>query len=606
MEVTRDVAVRGSAARPARRQGEVSAMRTERDGGLAGPLQGPAFPRSERERPGPAGRATPQAVRGERAFRRHSQHHRDVWMDRPGRWPDGSRPQDLTVQIRRLADALEKAPDRQARAHLQYLIGLKTERLAAAAGRTAQPAWPGDWPSDGLAEPPDTQAAEPDLEPLGDWAGGAPAGSDQRLSQLLRRGRPMSRRRRRWRWRAAGITTAAAALAVMLGALAGSGPGPSWPASVRQVQAEAAIACRNPNVAAEPSLVNFACAPGTRRILWIFALMTSRDNPAFRDPVTGRVGLEPIAPVQGGELAWSLNLHHPYDPANPVDSIAVAARAINTIIGGATLTSASGRPVIRPGLEADPANCRRYTGSGALTRRPGYPSLCARPVRSAAGQAALVADVFARWVVGAPARAARSAAVLYRYADDPGAAQAQSVLRWLARSRPLGLPAAVIWLARHAGDGTVLSFIAEGGLTSDAAGPQDVAEDDRAGQPRRERDRGRILPRAEDPAAADLAGQRAGRAPGAAAGGRPASRQRRDAPGRDRACGQVLPAAGRDPYASRDGAADLECRQPQWRRPRGVVRGLRQPDARAGSAGGRSAKLGNRRDHLSVAAALLG
>jgi hypothetical protein len=26
---------------------------------------------------------------------------------------------------------------------------------------------------------------------------------------------------------------------------------------------------------------------------------------------------------------WSLNLHHPYDPANPIDSLAGAARAIN-------------------------------------------------------------------------------------------------------------------------------------------------------------------------------------------------------------------------------------------------------------------------------------
>jgi hypothetical protein len=353
-------------------------------------------------------------------------------------------PDDPTLQIRRLVGALERAPDEKARAHLQYLIGLKAERLAAAASQSAPPAWPGDRLDGGPDGQPEAEPAGPagPAEPGRDLpdgqVGDRAADAEWRLSELVRRGRPISRRRGPRRWRMAGILAAAGALTVTLGVLAGSRPGPSWPAGVGQVQREAAIACRNPNVAAEPSQVNFACAPATRKILWIFALMTSRNNPHFRDAATGRQGLEPIAPVQGGELAWSLNLHHPYDPTDPVDSIAVAARAINTIIGGATLTAASGRPVIRPGLEAVPANCLRYTGSAALTTRAGYPSLCARPVRSASGQAALVADVFARWVVGAPARAARSAAVLFRDATDPGAPQVQAVLRWLARSEPLG------------------------------------------------------------------------------------------------------------------------------------------------------------------------
>ena len=58
-----------------------------------------------------------------------------------------------------------------------------------------------------------------------------------------------------------------------------------------------------------------------------------------------RKGLEPIAPGQGGDVAWSLNLHHPYDPASPTDSLQVAARAINNIIGGTTLTGSNGAPV---------------------------------------------------------------------------------------------------------------------------------------------------------------------------------------------------------------------------------------------------------------------
>ena len=79
-------------------------------------------------------------------------------------------------------------------------------------------------------------------------------------------------------------------------------------------------------------------------------------------------------------MAWSLNLHHPYNPSNPIDSLEVAARAINNIIGGATLTGSDGQPVVQPGLESSPANCLRYTGSAALTSRAGFPSLCAKPV----------------------------------------------------------------------------------------------------------------------------------------------------------------------------------------------------------------------------------
>jgi hypothetical protein len=214
-----------------------------------------------------------------------------------------------------------------------------------------------------------------------------------------------------------------------------SGGGASWPASVATVQAEIAKACQNPDVKSEPGQVDFACAPGSRQVLWVFALLTSVDNPDFNDPQDGRVGLEPIAPTQGGELAMSLNLHDPYNPYNPVDSLEVAARAINSIIGGATVTGADGNPVVQPGLESEPANCLRYTGSAALSSRAGFPSLCARPIAQA-GQAALVADVYQKWIVGAAPGVAGNAAVLFANSDSPGNPQVQAILQHLPRTSP--------------------------------------------------------------------------------------------------------------------------------------------------------------------------
>jgi hypothetical protein len=224
---------------------------------------------------------------------------------------------------------------------------------------------------------------------------------------------------------------AALALSIAL-ALILPGGGPSWPASVAIVKQEIKSACLNPNVASDPGQVNFACATDTDQILWVFALMTSDDNPNFRDSATGRTGLEPITPAQGGEVAWSLNLHHPYDPTNPVDSLSVAARAINNIIGGATITSQSGAQVVQAGLESSPANCQRYTGSTALVVRQGFPSVCARPVTSAAGEAALVADVYQQWMVGAPSQDAANAGVLFTNANNPGDPRVQEILQGLA------------------------------------------------------------------------------------------------------------------------------------------------------------------------------
>jgi hypothetical protein len=200
------------------------------------------------------------------------------------------------------------------------------------------------------------------------------------------------------------------------------------------VQSEITTACQNPNVASEPGQVNFACGKTTSQILWVFALMTSGDNALFTDAKTGRKGLEPITPTQGGEVAWSLNLHHPYNPQDPVDSLQVAARALNNIIGGATLTSANGKPVVQPGLESDPANCAKYTGSPAMVAHAGFPSLCAQPVTSATGQAALVADAYRQWVVGATPAAAYDVGVLFANATNPGNPQVQAILKTLPGS----------------------------------------------------------------------------------------------------------------------------------------------------------------------------
>ncbi len=263
--------------------------------------------------------------------------------------------------------------------------------------------------------------------------GGPPA--RERTQALIDRGRRSASRARMPRSRKTVLGVAGLAVVVAIAALLLFRTNPSWPASVATVQSEITTACQNPNVASEPGQLNFACGKTTSQILWVFALMTSGDNPQYTDANTGRQGLEPITPTQGGEVAWSLDLHHPYNPYDPVDSLAVAARAINNIIGGATLTSANGKPVVQPGLESDPANCATYTGSSAVVARAGFPSVCAQPVSSATGQAALVADAYKQWVVGATATQAYDVSVLFANANDPGNAQVQAILKTLPGAR---------------------------------------------------------------------------------------------------------------------------------------------------------------------------
>jgi len=268
---------------------------------------------------------------------------------------------------------------------------------------------------------------------IGDGTAGAgPRAPGGRTEALINHGRPAAgRSRTRWlrgHLRALAIAAAVVGAAIIALAVALPGGGPGWPASVAQVQTEITQACQNPNVAAEPSQLNFACAKSTQSILWVFALLTSGNNPGFVDQSTGRKGLEPIQPAQGGDIAFSLDLHQPYNAANPIDSLQVAARAINDIVSGATLTNSSGTPLVENGLESTAANCQRYTGSGLLVTRTGYPPRCAQPVSTPTGQAALVSDVFQQWMGGTPSQLAAQAGVLFANADKPGNQQVQAIL----------------------------------------------------------------------------------------------------------------------------------------------------------------------------------
>jgi hypothetical protein len=270
---------------------------------------------------------------------------------------------------------------------------------------------------------------------LGGAAGAVPPAHGDRTSVLINRGRGSAYRPGFFRRRKviAALSAALLALAVGLVTVLLTG-GASWPASVPTMQAEITTACQNPDVNSEPGQINFACAKGTQQILWVFALLASSGNPQFSDAKSGRKGLEPIAPAQGAEVAWSLNLHHPYNAMNPIDSLAVAARAINNIIGGASTIGANGDPSVQPGLESNAANCVRYTGSAAVTSEPGFPSVCRAPVMTAAQQAALVADVYQKWAVGATAQDAQDAATLFENAGNPGNPQVQAILKNLSQT----------------------------------------------------------------------------------------------------------------------------------------------------------------------------
>jgi hypothetical protein len=282
-----------------------------------------------------------------------------------------------------------------------------------------------------------TSAARTRPRPTAGHAWPIPDGGERpakdRTRVLIDRGRRTARQRRFRRGRKIGIASAAGLVVLIIGAMIMFRPGPSWPPSVATVKSQITTACQNPNVVSEPSQVNFACGKDTSQILWVFALMTSNNDASYSDARTGRKGLEPITAAQGGQIAWSLNLHHPYHPSDAIDSLQVAARAINNIIGGATLTGANGNPTVQPGLESKPANCARYTGSSAIISHAGFPSLCASPVTSREGQAALVADVYQQWMVGATSVAAQDVSALFQNANNPGDPQVQAILKALPK-----------------------------------------------------------------------------------------------------------------------------------------------------------------------------
>ena len=255
--------------------------------------------------------------------------------------------------------------------------------------------------------------------------------NEDRTRRLINQGRSSVRRAGFGRGRKITFGLALLAVGITVLVMVVLRPGASWPPSVAVVQNEISTACQNPNVVSEPNQVNFACGKDTSQILWVFSLMTSGDNPNFNDAKTGRQGLEPISAAQGGAVAWSLNLHHPYNPYNAVDSLQVAARAIDNIIGGASLTGSNGKPTVQPGLESNPANCAKYTGSAAVVTRAGYPDICASPVTSESGQAELVADIYQQWFVGASPIFAQDASILYQNAHDPGNSQVQAILKSL-------------------------------------------------------------------------------------------------------------------------------------------------------------------------------
>jgi hypothetical protein len=302
-------------------------------------------------------------------------------------------------------------------------------------------------PHPGEGHPGDAYPGEPDPYQSGPGEAGRPgagsargtgaAGPDNRTEALINHGRQRARRRPGRRilahWRLLAVAAGFLVVGIVAALVATGGNGASWPASVGTVQAEIKLACQNPDVAAEPSGLDFACGPDTQPVLWVFSLLTSGNNPGYVDQATGRKGLEPITAAQGGDIAWSLNLHHPYDPSSPLDSLEVAARAINNIVSGATLTSSSGTSQVEPGLESTAANCQVFTGSSKLVTQQNYPAHCAASLTSS-GETALVTDIFKQWMGNAPSATATDAGVLFANSASPGNPQVQAILSSLPSS----------------------------------------------------------------------------------------------------------------------------------------------------------------------------
>jgi hypothetical protein len=214
---------------------------------------------------------------------------------------------------------------------------------------------------------------------------------------------------------------------------------PKTPTVIDRVQALVDQACTsNHDVVSDPGQVNTACAKATRRMMVVFALFGSGGNAKFRNISTGQVGLEPMNRPDGGVVAWALNLHQAYDPNKPIQSIQVAARTINQIVGGGSLVTPNGRDQRSPGLESSSANCLRYTGSKLVrSKGPGWPKVCVGNVRTPKQWAAFVRDVYVRWVYAASGRkitlkplSQEVQNVVYLYENtNPGDPRVQQIIR---------------------------------------------------------------------------------------------------------------------------------------------------------------------------------
>ena len=150
--------------------------------------------------------------------------------------------------------------------------------------------------------------------------------------------------------------------------------------------------------------------------------------------VTTLVSLSTCGAMTGFSFAQGAVADMTSPASLPVHLLALQKPVKPAANGGATLTGTNGNPQVQPGLEGDPANCARYTGSAAVVSRAGYPNMCAMPVSTPAGQAALVSDIYQKWFVGAGAVTAQNAAVLFENADDPGNSQVQAILKTLPGS----------------------------------------------------------------------------------------------------------------------------------------------------------------------------
>ena len=192
--------------------------------------------------------------------------------------------------------------------------------------------------------------------PAGRANGSGPVHSpDERTQILLNNGRQNAYKPglpRRWK---IAIGTAFGVAAVIVTAMVLFGGGASWPTSVTTVQNQVAQACQNPDVKSEPGQVNFACAKATRQMLWVFALLTSNDNPDFaeRDDGPGRPGADHSQPGRRDCL-----VAEPAPPLRPVQPGRQPARSrpvrSTTSSAERRLTRANGNPVVEPGLESTP------------------------------------------------------------------------------------------------------------------------------------------------------------------------------------------------------------------------------------------------------------